>query len=550
MIAKVVRGHRPSGLLHYLFGPGSHEEHRDPRVVASWDGAPWLHQPRPLPAAGPDGPQPGPFDLDLSALTATMQEVAQLAGLPVTNPKALPPEWEQRVRDGTVPWNAPEWVRHYRYDRRKKAVVPRPGYVWHTSVRLHPSDPVLGDRQWERVAERLMRATGIPRAGCRWIAVRHGEDHIHLMATLVSETTGRRFTPYLDYRALRQTCRALEREMGLVGTAPIDRTAAPAPTRNEKAKAERLGRPRTAREELRRTVARVAAAVPDGTGFLAELARERLDPRSVGDATGRVLGYTVALPGDLTRTGQRVRYSGTALAPDLTWTKLTRRWAAVPPVAAPERTEVGLATPDARRDALEGAADAVRRARDWVRAANRVARGSPASPVHDGGGVVEGVAHAAGELLTTLVHGRRHQPDGTPPWPAERYDRAARTPHRVLPARPGPLAGLLRGASRRLAAVGVLSGRGGEKDAAAALVDELAGLVGEVASWQQAHGRSHQAAAARDAAHVLSGAAPGGSTRDGTASRPDRVPEPPGVRWRPTATPPRPDPRPRGPGPG
>ena len=38
MITKVVHGWRPGGLLAYLMGPGRAEVHRDPRVVASWDG--------------------------------------------------------------------------------------------------------------------------------------------------------------------------------------------------------------------------------------------------------------------------------------------------------------------------------------------------------------------------------------------------------------------------------------------------------------------------------------------------------------------------------
>jgi hypothetical protein len=34
MIGKVLRGERPEGLIYYLFGPGKHEEHADPHIVA------------------------------------------------------------------------------------------------------------------------------------------------------------------------------------------------------------------------------------------------------------------------------------------------------------------------------------------------------------------------------------------------------------------------------------------------------------------------------------------------------------------------------------
>lgn len=74
MIAKVMHGWRPGGLLRYLFGPGKHEEHRNPRVVASWDGAPWLHQPDKAAAVvGGERVEPGPFDFALGPLTTTMQ---------------------------------------------------------------------------------------------------------------------------------------------------------------------------------------------------------------------------------------------------------------------------------------------------------------------------------------------------------------------------------------------------------------------------------------------------------------------------------------------
>ena len=174
MIAKVLRGWRPGGLLAYLFGPGRCAQHRDPRVVASWDGAPWLHQPEKLVAVvlGGERLEPGEFDFDLRPLTVTMQEPARLAGLPVTTPPPLAARWVQVLRaGGQLPADAPPWLRHYRYDGKRGAVVMRPGYVWHCPVRLHPDDPTLTDAQWRQVAERLMRAVGIHQAGCRWIAV-------------------------------------------------------------------------------------------------------------------------------------------------------------------------------------------------------------------------------------------------------------------------------------------------------------------------------------------------------------------------------------------
>jgi hypothetical protein len=354
-------------------------------------------------------------------------------------------------------------------------------------VRLHPDDPTLTDEQWQHIAERLMRSTGIHQAGCRWIAVRHADDHIHLVATLVSEDTGKRFHPYRDYPKLRTACQELERELGLVATASADRTAAPTPTRAEKGKAERLGRTSTAREELRRIVRHCAATTGDEAAFLAELKRGGVDPQVVLNAAGEIRGYTVALPGDLTAGGTRIRYSGRSLAADLSWPTLTTRWASTPPQPAPRQTEHGRITPSERRDAVTSAAVTAERATAVVR---------------DGTEDVDGIIHAAGDVLAAFDRGR----EGSQPGPlaeiAERYDRAARTPHRVLPRDVGPLAPELRAAARRLGAVGILSGRGHEKFATVALLLALASLMAEIAAWQQLRGRTHQATAAQAAARA------------------------------------------------
>jgi hypothetical protein len=497
VIAKVMRGWRPAGLLRYLFGPGLHEEHEDPRVVASWDGAPWLHHPDKLPAVERAGQQikPGPFDLDLGPLTTTMSDLAEAAGLPLTTPPPITKEWEDWLRSGRrVPPGAPAWVRQYRYDTKKNIVVRRPGFVWHTPVRLHPTDRTLTDREWEHVAERLMRATGIQQAGCRWIAVRHGKDHIHLMATLVSERTGRRFSPHRDYHKLREECRALEREYGLVTTAPADRTAQRTPTRAEKAKADRTGREETVREELRQLVTHCAAVVSDDREFLAGLAAAGLRAKTVADAAGAVRGYAVALPDDLTSTGHPVWYSGTKLGRDLTWPKLAQRWADLAELdstsgelLAPAPSSAGHLSPAQRCAVVEGVTEVVQRATAVIRSS------------HDG----DGIAHATGEVLVVLARGQEDGFPGPLTTASELYDRAARTPHHVLPRQLGPIAVELRRASRHLARLAGPSGQGREKLAVASLILALAALIVEIAAWLQERGRTHQATAARRAVQAF-----------------------------------------------
>lgn len=502
MIAPVVKpyGWRPAGLLVYLFGPGRHEEHRNPRVVAAWDGEPGFHQPPPLVEVrlGSEVLQPGEFDLNLTGLIATMQEWPQRAKLPLTNPPPIPGASDPATRHEVETWSqwlrtagrrhppaeAPDWVRWHRYDPKTGRIVVKDGYVWHCPVRLHPDDPTLTDAQWESIAQRLMEATGIHQAGCRWIAVRHADDHIHLVATLVSEKTGRRFWPHNDFVKLRAECQRLEHELGLTPTAGIDKTATRRPSRAELGKAARTGRGEPARVELRRVVTELAAAARDASEFLRLLKQEGLLVRLNRSSDGQVRGYAVGLPRDVTATGEQVFYAGNRLAADLTWPKLLRRWSstATPPDEAPPRTNDGRVTSTARRAALDEAAAVVERAAAQLRAGRE-----------DG----DGIAHATGELLATLAYVREGRDQGPLGDVVDRYDRCARTPVTVLPARWGPLARDLRAASRRLCAVGALSGRGREKFAMAALLLAVVGLVAEIAAWQESRSRPHQAAAAR-----------------------------------------------------
>lgn len=232
-------------------------------------------------------------------------------------------------------------------------------------------------------------------------------------------------------------------------------------------------------------VAHRAATTSSPGEFLAALDRDGLHPHPVLDPTGRPHGYTVTLPGDHTATGQPIRYSGSALATDLTWPKLLQRWASTPPVADGERGRVSLA---ARQRVLHSAAEAVHRSR---------------AAVQDGAEDPDGVAHAAGELLTALGGAHDGRSVGELTASASRFDRAARTPHRVVPAPLGPLAADLRRAARQLGAIGAMSGRGHERLATAALILALASLFVEIAAWQQRRHRPQQATAARSAATLL-----------------------------------------------
>ena len=134
-------------------------------------------------------------------------------------------------------------------------------------------DRVLSDAEWTEVVEDLMDRTGIAGrddlGGCRWVAVRHADDHVHIAAMLVRQDNGRRVHPRNDYYRAREVCRDAEQRFGLTSTAPADRTAARRSTRAEQEKASRGAAPtRPAGQWLRRAARTAAVQAPRPGGVL------------------------------------------------------------------------------------------------------------------------------------------------------------------------------------------------------------------------------------------------------------------------------------------
>jgi len=203
--------------------------------------------------------------------------------------------------------------------------------VWHYPIRAHPDDPILSDEQWAQIAYEVMHATGLASkgddGGCRWFAVRHADDHIHLVATLARQDGG---YPQVRNDALRarEALRRIEQKYGLVRTAPADRTAARRSSRGEQEKASRHQRTETPRSSLRQHVITCAAGARSEEEFFARLRDEGVlvKLRRSHQNPEQVTGYAVALSGDTNGAGQPVYFSGGRLASDLTLPKLRARW--------------------------------------------------------------------------------------------------------------------------------------------------------------------------------------------------------------------------------
>ena len=291
MIAKISSGKSTSGLIRYLFDTKKATDHKDPHLVASWDGF---------------APDPGRSD----DYTATK--------------KLLVADLDLRVKQAQRLGRAPKQ------------------HVWHCSIRAAPEDRLLSDDEWADIARRIVHATGIAPDGdpdgCRWVAVRHADDHIHIAATKVRGDL-RPARHWNDYLRADKELIAIEKEYGLRQVARGDRTAAKRPTRAETEKARRTGRQLTARERLRTTVRTAVAVAADPEEFLAILSgAEGILVEVQHFPSGDVRGYKVAFEEDTNAAGEPVWFSGSTLAPDLSFPKIRERLTAIetPPATEPD----------------------------------------------------------------------------------------------------------------------------------------------------------------------------------------------------------------------
>ncbi|MFD5231382.1 relaxase/mobilization nuclease domain-containing protein [Streptomyces qaidamensis] len=429
------QGSNTLGLLHYLYGKGTHEEHIDPHLVASFDGM---------------APDPGRDP------SVTKKDLQHLLDQPLSLLNA---------------------------DQRPDK------HVWHCSVRAAPDDPALSDEQWGDIARRMVAATGIDPgdgAGCRWAAVRHADDHIHIIATLVRED-GRRPDHHRSGKRAQAECRLLEKELGLHQVAPGDGTAAKRATSAERRKAERQGRERPAREELRGNVRRAVAGATSEQEFFDRLAVAGLLIRQRVAPSGDLLGYKVALPDDRNDDQAPVFYAGSTLAPDLSLPRIRERWSGETPA---QRTD----TPSHQTTgtAPSGPAAARRRAATAAWQAMLVID-------HSEDAVVAVQIAAAGEVLdalakTSAAHTRTKLHEA-----AFTFERATRS--HVKAERGHDRA--LRQAARDLVYSGPALGRGEDGATTAMMIDMAFFLVTAAAHWHAKKGHAQQAVAARQAAEHL-----------------------------------------------
>ncbi|MFI0901903.1 relaxase/mobilization nuclease domain-containing protein [Streptomyces sp. NPDC020983] len=288
MPKKAREGSDTCGLLEYLYGPGKRDEHTDPHMVASWDD-PYVEDPA--------------VSLDM-----TIPDLALILDAPVY----------------ALPCKKP------------------PQHVYHVAVRNAPEDRTLTDDEWAKVAREMMHAAGIAEHGddqaCRWVAIRHADDHIHIVATKARQD-GRQPNLRQDIVKMHAAAREFEVEFGLRRLTHGDKTARKWPKSGEQEKAVRRGLPEPVRETLQRTVRQAAAAAVSDADFFARLTASGLRVKQRIAPDGNITGYSVAQPGDRDGGQRAVWFPGARLAPDLSLPRVRERWQRpthVSPVAAAE----------------------------------------------------------------------------------------------------------------------------------------------------------------------------------------------------------------------
>ncbi len=329
MIAKITRGQRVGGLVHYLFGPGRANEHTNAHVVAGWD-----------------------------------------------EPERLEPAFSSTGKRDFRPMiahlNAPMAGRE-----------SRTGCVWHCSLSTAPGDPVLSDAQWRDIAEEVMDRTGLGPRGddgaCRWVAVRHADNHVHVVATLARQD-GKYASVDRDRWKVVAACREVEQRYGLTVVANPDRTAHGETKRAEVEKAARTsgnglaGEP--VRHRLRREVQTAAVGASGPQDFFDRLrhAGVMVKERFSEQDPAQVTGYAVAWPRACARDGNPLWFGGGKLAPDLSLPKLQAHWRPAGAGAA-----VTTLNPDERMErhhaGFERASIRVRLRRDVEQSAGQVGSG-------------------------------------------------------------------------------------------------------------------------------------------------------------------------------
>nr|WP_237533923.1 relaxase/mobilization nuclease domain-containing protein [Streptomyces sp. SID4920] len=228
-----------------------------------------------------------------------------------------------RIVAGNVTGTPLQVARAIDHTARRRPGITAP--IWRCSLSLPDEDGILPDAQWSAIATAFVADMGFD--GAPWVAVRHGDDHIHLTVSRV-DWSGQLLTDRWDYRRAREAADGLEEEHGLVRAADRFRTEGPQVRNNELEASTRRRGPDSPvppeREELRRLVREVRDA-SRGLGraaFESGLADAGVGFRANEASTGRMNGYSFTVDGLVDGQGEQIWFTASKVARDLRWAQL------------------------------------------------------------------------------------------------------------------------------------------------------------------------------------------------------------------------------------
>jgi hypothetical protein len=159
MIAKITRGERPGDIAAYLHGPGKANEHE-----------------------------------------YTVGHVRRSGGIVIGG---------NLGREGHT--DGASWAADLREAAGTRPDISKP--IWQVSLRTAPGDRRLSDQQWQDAATIMAARMGYEEHP--WVMVRHGEDHVHIVVSRVSDTA-QVWHARQDFRAAQSAATALEKHFDLI----------------------------------------------------------------------------------------------------------------------------------------------------------------------------------------------------------------------------------------------------------------------------------------------------------------------------------------------
>ena len=276
MIPKITRGGKLPGFIMYAIGPGRFNEHTSPMMVAGHETVlAMVDKGKELTAD--DG-------LDIANI---LEHPRKAHGTEVTRPVK---EWDEEQQTNVAT------------GERKAA------HMWQCSLSLNGAkEGPLSKETWGQIADDFMDRMGFVdpdgAKSSRWVAIHHGvnrngNDHIHIVAQLVTED-GSKANTHNDFRRAQKVCGELERKYGLkIVEGRANGQGVSGDKRAEIERAEREERPLPVRQELRRRLRASVASSRSESQFVQRVysAGVLIRPRFAPGGTSKVTGYSVALP--------------------------------------------------------------------------------------------------------------------------------------------------------------------------------------------------------------------------------------------------------------